>query len=177
VPYITGLGPGDVIVVRTDGIESELIRFGAAMLDKDNLENHVAGFHHFDPTGVPWGIEGRPGGVGWVDLTSYLNNVFTITNKGQPKTDTQRTDLCRIMEQMLKVGYDWDAIGEDALIDLRIPDLWAEKWNGLAPAHVVCSSLYAWAYDKVHLEHPTSEDMRHIQPADWADFIIEDRFQ
>lgn len=61
------LKPADVLVVRTSGFAADMIRLGAALTGKPNLDNHVAVMHHWDGE-VPWGLEGKPGGVGWVDL-------------------------------------------------------------------------------------------------------------
>jgi len=81
--------------------------------------------------------------------------------------------VVQVVRQMLKVDYDWEAIAQDALVDLGIPQLWLEKWHGTSPAHVVCSSLAAWAYHKAELAAPTQEDMRHIEPANWTQFMLE----
>jgi hypothetical protein len=170
------IAPGDVLVVRTEGITAGLIRFGAAWRDLPNLENHVAIAHHVNQ-GVWRGIEARPGGVGWVDLEDYLESRYTLTNYRQPKTEGQRSTVCSIMEQMLKTGYDWDAIAQDALYDLHIPDVWAERWHGQTPDHVVCSSLAAWGYHGAHLAAPATEDMAHIQPANWTEFILVNGYQ
>jgi hypothetical protein len=163
--------PGDVLVVRTNGWVGDIIRFGAALHDFPNLENHVAIAHHMNQ-GTWRGIEARPGGVGWVDLTSYLESRWTLTNFQQLKTPVQRSTVCTIMEQMLKTDYDWDAIAQDALNDLRIPDVWAERWNGNTPDHVVCSSLAVWGYKESGLAYPHTTDPAHVQPADWTEFIL-----
>jgi hypothetical protein len=175
-PALLACKPGDVLVVRTGGAAGRWIRFGAAIRDESNLDNHVAVIDHVDTGGTVWAIEGRPGGVGWVDAANYFsgeNGKYALTNRKQPKSTVQRNDICAVVRQLLKAGYDWDAIAQDAIIDLGLPDLWAEKWHGTTPAHVVCSSLAVWAYHKVTLDAPTQEDMRHIQPADWSDWIIQ----
>jgi len=169
--------PGDVLCVRTTGIPGEMIRLGASLEGKPDLENHIAVVHHQNPDGTWRGIEARPGGVAWADMTPYLESHWTLSNCGQPKKPAYRAMVCSVVEQMLKTSYDWDAIAQDALIDLHIPDVWAEKWNGKTPDHVVCSSLAAWAYHKAGLAAPTTEDMAHIQPADWTQFILLNGYQ
>jgi hypothetical protein len=168
--------PGDVLAVRTTGLPGVMIRFGAALQDKPNLDNHIAIAHH--QNGDTWrGIEARPGGVAWVDLAPYLENKYTVTNVGQPKTPIQRDFVCKVIEQMLKTSYDWEAIALDALTDLHIPDMWAEQWHGHTPDHVVCSSLAAWAYLRAALNRPMPTDPAHVQPADWTQFILQNGYQ
>lgn len=173
--------PGDICVVRTGGFFAKMIRFGAALRGWPNLDNHVVGIHHVDDAGTVWGIEGRPGGVGWVDVARYFSGPYgkyAITNRKQPKTDKQRSELTTIMVQLLKTGYDWDAIAEDAIQDLDLPTWWHQHWgvNGV-PAHVVCSSLYAWGYMKLGLAAPRQVSARNVEPANWETFIIEERWK
>jgi hypothetical protein len=170
------LQPGDVVVVRTGGWEAGLIRFGSALRGQPNLDNHVAVVHHKDSSGTLWGIEGRPGGVGWVDVAVYFTGArgqYTLTNALQPKTAVQRDVVAATCEAMLHTPYDWPAIAQDALQDLHLPELWAAKWNGTTPGHVVCSSLASWAHRKAALAAPATTDARHVEPSDWAQFIIE----
>lgn len=169
--------PGDVLVINTADLAGELIRFGAAFVGKPNIENHVAVLHHQNPDGTWRAIEARPGGVGWTDATHYLTSHWTLSNVGQPKNDLQRIGVCKIVEQMLGTSYDWEAIAQDALNDLHIPDVWAEQWNNQTPDHVVCSSLATWAYDKMHMPAPTPADPSHCQPADWTEFILANGYQ
>lgn len=175
--------PGMVLCVRTNGFAGEMIRFGEMLIGEDDLENHVLVLDHIDNHDTWWGIEGRPGGVGWRDATAYLNSEWTLSNQGQRLTFNQRESICKSMRGLLGVPYDWTAITEDALRDLHLPDLWGEKWHSQAPAHVVCSSLAAWAYFSNRLPAPGSIidqpriDPAHVQPADWADFIMRNRYQ
>lgn len=180
---IDGVGPGTVLAVRTENIFGEAIRFGSALVDRPNVENHIAVVHHVNPDKTIWGIEGRPGGVGWVDCSRYLNAVYTLSNRNQPMTTQQRQAICGTMESVLGMAYDWPAIYQDALIDLHLPNLWAEKWNNETPCHVVCSSLAAWAYNKNGLANPSEAgrtytvDMRHVQPGDWTKFILANHYE
>lgn len=171
------LQPGDVIAVRTGGFAARMIRFGAALRGWPNLDNHIVGVHHVDSANTMWGIEGRPGGVGWVDVQRYFTGPYgdyAVSNVLQPKSPEQREKLCAIMEQLLKVGYDWDAIAQDAIEDLHIPLLWHSNLSLTSPAHVVCSSLYAWAYRTAGLAYPIQVNVRNIQPASWTQFILEE---
>jgi hypothetical protein len=78
----------------------------------------------------------------------------------------------------LGTPYDWEAIvvdGIDVLPGLgqalhRLP--WDRNiLDQTVPGHVVCSSLAAWAYQRVGLAEPSIADWRYVTPADWADFI------
>jgi hypothetical protein len=177
------LKPGDVIVVRTpdhgfwDRLTSRLIRLGAGIEDKPDMENHVAIVHHTDASGTKWVIEARPGGVGWADIREY-DNPYTISNAAQEKADSQRAAICAAAEGMLKVSYDWGAIIHDGLRILHLVSLWADKsWdNGKPPAHVVCSSLASYIYEECGLAYPELKggvkSIRFTMPADWAEWII-----
>lgn len=163
--------PGDVLAIRTAGWQAWWIRFGSALRDKPNLSNHVAVAHHRDAKGTVWVIEGRPGGAGWRDATHYLASPGLLTNAGQVKTPAQRLAVTTQMEALIGTGYDWDAIIADAAADLgwRFPG-WDPTWKGTVPAHVVCSSLAAYAYAKAGLSHPAGD--RGVQPSAWDEFII-----
>lgn len=164
--------PGDVLVTRSNSIPGALIRLGAALRGQPNLSSHVAVVHHTDKAGTIWCIEGRPGGVGWRDATDYLNSRWTITNAGQPKNDAQRLLVTGTIRAALGTPYDWEGIAADAAAALHLPDLWAEKWDGAVPGHVVCSSLAAWAYSTAGLAHPAYTDLPRTTPADWDQFLI-----
>ena len=170
---MTAQQPGDVLVTRSNSVFGALIRLGAAIRDQPNLGNHVAVVHHTDKSGTVWVIEGRPGGVGWRDATDYLRSRWTITNTGQPKTPAQRTTVVQAVHAALGTPYDWGGgIAADAATALHLPDLWAEKWDGRVPGHVVCSSLAAWAYNTAGLAHPLYDDLPRTTPADWDQFIL-----
>lgn len=176
VKYLEGIWPGDIIVVRTPDkgfwtkLADRLIRFGAALKDQSDLENHVVVYHHCDSNGTMWGIEGRPGGVGWVDVSRYANP-YALSNAVQPKTPEQRALICKASEGLLGVEYDWTAIGLDTLQSLSLINLWKNRgWGDKPPAHVVCSSLADYIYRKVGLDSPGLG--RFTTPAGWAEFII-----
>lgn len=171
----TTLLAGDVCVVRTNGFAGALIRLGAALLGRPNMRNHVAIVHHRDAAGTLWGIEARPGGVGWVDMADYLASSWTISNAAQPKTDEQRAAIAKTAEAMLQVPYDWTAIAADAMHAIRADRLWRARGYGLAvPAQVVCSSLADYLYSTNGLASPDLTDgdgVRFTTPADWDLFI------
>ena len=168
--------PGDVLAVNTGSSWGAWwIRLGAALRDQPNLSNHIAVVHHTDAHGTTWGIEGRPGGVGWVDCAAYLRSRNLLANTAQPKTDAQRAAVCATMEKLLGTAYDWEAIVNDGAADLgiRLPD-WSPDWapgNGwTVPGHVVCSSAAQYAYLKNGLACPPGD--RGCQPSDWDGFIL-----
>jgi hypothetical protein len=130
--------------------------------------------HHWnDKTKTWWGIEGRPGGVGWVDCTRYVNHPLTVSNAHQPLTDEVRYAISTTMEAMLGTPYDWDAIVEDSGRAFGLPGIWHETIDGKLPGHVVCSSLAAYGYCKYKQPSPRPTDYRHVTPADWEKFTID----
>jgi len=161
---------------------TEFIRWGSALRGWPDLDNHVLIIDSVQDNGIVVGIEGRPGGVGRVDAARYFTHpydTYAVTNWDQPKTAAQRDIIVTVMRQMLNVDYDWEAIAQDALADLGIPQLWLEKWHDAhhghdtSPAHVVCSSLAAWGYHRAGVLAPQQADMRHIQPCNWTEFILD----
>ena len=174
--------PGDVLVVHDPGFWAWIIRLGPWLHNlvygtgQPTKWNHVVIVMPDDARGNRWGIEGRPGGVGWVDLEArgYLTSKLTLSNAAQPKTDKQRADICAVMELLVArhTGYDWPAIAVDVVRELNplwaLPDTWGTTGT---PAHVVCSSAADLAYDRVGLASPRPD--RFCTPWDWAMFDIE----
>jgi hypothetical protein len=176
--------PGDIFAVRSPGKAAGLIRFGAAVRElvtdqpEPNLDNHIAVMHHTDKAGTLWVLEGRPGGVGWREANDYLQSPWTVSNVGQPKTAAQRKQICGITESMIGTAYDWAAIAEDGALAFGLKDIWTEKASGPVPAHIVCSSLAAYAYGKAGVPAPPGPgDYRHVSPADWVAFIIGHKYE
>lgn len=165
--------PGDVILTRGTAWTSRLIRLGAALLDMPNIRNHVIVAHHYDAAGTLWGIEGRPGGVGWTDV--HLDWRMAISNYHQPKTAAQRRTVIVGSERLLSTSYDWEAIADVTLKALRLDRLWHAKEfdeSAQVPAHVICSSLADWLYERAGLPSPGgSGRTRTTTPADWDYFI------
>lgn len=164
---------GDVLVTRGGSWPQWLVRIGAAMLDQSNLVDHVAVVSHRDDAGTWWVIEGKPGGVGYVDARNYLANRYTVNNALQPKTPEQRLQIAKVLVGMLGTPYDWRGIVGDAMVAIRAQELWKSRdWDdGKPPAQVVCSSLAAWVYRHVGLAFPTRHPVRLTIPADWDEFI------
>lgn len=173
---VVKLQPGDIVAVRTPGgfpTPQWWIRFGAALQNKPNLDNHVALMHHYDSSGVPWGLQGQPGGVGWVDMRQYIASPYTINNCGQPdRPDIQRADVSWHAKALLGTKYDWAAIANDGLDDLHVK-LWNLQFpHGQKPGEVVCSSFAAYLYGAEGWAHPDTGTERMCQPADWTDFCV-----
>ncbi len=184
--------PGDVLAVRTGSIFGWWIRLGSALRDQPNLDNHIVIVDHTDSNGTLWGIEGRPGGVGWVDCSIYLqgrNAAYTVNNVRQFISTDKRKLITTTCQAMLHTEYDWPAIAADALADLRLPVTWAgrEQWGPNAPGHVVCSSLAAWAYYHNNVSGPYTKpsagvdggvlkELPLIQPSDWVKWIIDNGY-
>lgn len=172
------LGVGDVLCTRNPkGWPARLIRLGAALLDRPNTVNHVIVVHHRDKAGTWWGVEGRPGGVGWVDLTHALKGRYTLDNRLQPKTAVQRAAIADAAKGLLGTPYDWAGIALDGMEAIGADALWASTLDGEAPAHVVCSTLADWAYDYVGLPSPGARFDRTVTPGDWAAFITEEAWR
>lgn len=166
------IGVGDVLAVHTGGWGARLINMGAALRGLPAIDNHAVVVHHKDADGQWWGLEGKPGGVGWTTLQRYLDSPYTVNNVGQPKTEQQRFDIAVAAEAMLKTPYDWSAIAADGMAAIGAPDLFAENWQGQGPpGHVVCSSYGAWLYRHVGLDCPAGD--RTVTPADWTAFDLE----
>ena len=164
--------PADLLIVSGTSWASKLIEIGAILRGRDPA-SHIAVMHHTDAHGVPWCIEGRPGGVGWRDARDYLSDSRTVTNAAQPKTPAQREQVCALMVKMLGVAYDWQGgIAADAAMALNLPRIWAPDENGKVPGHVVCSSLAAWGYDEAGLASPAPPaKWETVTPGDWRTFI------
>jgi hypothetical protein len=169
------LRPGDVLAVRGHSWEAEVIRIGEELAGKPGLDNHVAVMSHWQGD-VPWGLEGKPGGVGWRDLRTYIASAWTVNNCGQPRrTDAARQRVADRAKAMLGTPYDWRSIADDALRAFHMADLWASDWHGLAPGSVVCSSFAAWLYEQEGWAHPACPD-RDTEPGDWDEFAVANRY-
>lgn len=178
--HLLAVQPADVVVLRgTTAWTAKLIEV-AAVLRGLPPASHVAVMHHWDAHGRPWGVEGRPGGVGWVDMTRYLADRRTVTNAAQPKAAVQRKAVTTLLATMLGTPYDWvGGICGDAVRDLDMPKLWGltDPGTGLIPGAVVCSSLAAYGYDHEGLAAPCRPGeagagrWRDVEPADWAQWI------
>jgi hypothetical protein len=168
--------PADILAVRTPGLAATLIRFGEALSGKPSLDNHIVLVHHQDQQGRWWGIEGRPGGVGWCDIRPYLASRQTVNNCAQSRPGQDaRQRVCAAAAAMLGTPYDWEAITDDALRAFRMQDLWSSDWGGAVPGHVVCSSYTAFLYQREGWKHPDVAG-RDTEPADWTAFCTENGY-
>jgi len=180
----TLLGPGDVLVLRTPDQAGWWIRRRALMLkhpwqpwrwlgDKATLVNHVALFTHVDSEGFPRGLEGRPGGFGWVNLTAYLADAGTISNADQPKTGEQRDKVVRLATASISIPYDWKAIIAMAAGAAGLPFRLQEWPEDGVPSQMVCSSAADYFYEAAGLPNPGGyAKTRGTDPADWAEFVV-----
>jgi hypothetical protein len=166
--------PGDILLTRGNAWTSRLIRFGAALLDRPNTYNHVIVMHHYDGLGVPWGLEARAEGVGWIDLTKTLRSRWLLTNADQPKTPADREFIAKTVEAVIGTPYDWGAIAAEAFEALRIDKLWRAKEfpeDGHLPYGTICSALGDWAYERRGLANPGgTAKTRLTTPSDWQTF-------
>lgn len=178
---MTNLMAGDVVCIQSKGLNPWLIRLGAFLRGRPAVFSHVLIVSHVDRSGTLWGIEGRPGGVGWVDVNASLRRSrYTLDNSEQPdRTPEDRVKVAKLAASLLGKPYDWSAIVADAMQSLGIPDLWGsrEYEEAVAPAHVVCSSFADWLYERVGWANPgLATKTRHTTPGDWGDFIIRKRW-
>jgi hypothetical protein len=166
------LKPGDVFAVRTSGTKQDIIEFGEGLQGKPNLDDHVAGMIYWDGN-IPWGLEGKPSSVGWVDMRKYIGHPQAWNNSGQPgRGDIQRAQVVSAGRKMIGTKYDWEAIGGDTLLALHIK-LYHLTWkDGTVPGQVVCSSFWAYLYHVANWSHPSTGDERMCEPADWTNFIM-----
>ena len=180
---MTDVQPGDLLLTAGKGFAAEVIRLGAAVRDRPNLVNHAIVVHH-ETGGVLWGIEGRPGGAGWVDCRRAMADRRTVHNASQPGRDAVlRESLCRTVEQaMLGRAYDWTAIARSAVESLRLDRLWSERglWVEFSedprdiPGAVICSALADWAYERAGWANPgDAARTRYTRPEDWLALWIE----
>lgn len=168
------LKPADLLIVRTSGFWAGVIRFGEHLQGQPDEQNHVAVMSHWGADGIPWGLEGRPGGVGWVDLRGYLKLDATVNNCGQPgRSMAGRDEVAARAKAMIGTAYDWEAIADDTLRAFRMPELWARNFSGdKAEGAVICSSYAEFLYESRGWDHPLTSDDRDTEPADWTRFII-----
>lgn len=163
------LRPGDIIAVRkTHGtMWTWLIRLGARLRGGAGRVHHVIVVHHRTPEGRLIGVEGRPGGVWWVDIAAAgYDNRWLSSNAAQPKDDWQRAAVVRAATDAVDTGYDWVAIAADAAECLGVPQRRVAEYGTTPPRSVVCSSLANWCCHRAGLPHPGGPD-RWVTPEDW----------
>lgn len=170
------IGIGDVLTTREGPwVVSWAIRLGARLMGLPALVNHVIIVHHRDPITKRWvGIEGRPSGTGWVDVTSRLEHPLTHANTRQPKTELQRYLVAKSAEALIGTRYDWGAIVEAARQAVRLRIRAGQEWpENAVPGAVICSAFADWAYKQVGLDNPGGKAMtRFTTPGHWDQFIL-----
>jgi hypothetical protein len=173
------LKPGDVLVVGgKGGIGAELIRERSRLEGQPDLHNHVAMFTHFDIAGEPRGLEGRPGGFGWANVTRYITNVSCMSNAGKSvHSDEECHSAVELGRQMISIPYDWEAIiafGYELISHRFIPTEWPEE--GI-PSHVVCSSAIDLIYEHLHWDNPGGwRKTRGTDIDDWTTWLLTGHF-
>lgn len=182
---IGALNPGDVVAVDSgNALGEDLIRLGELLDGTPAPANHVVIVHHRDAAGTLWGIEGRPGGVGFTDMARYTGSAlakYGNSNGGLARTSLQSEAVCRSAMHLLGTPYDWrGGIAADGLLALHMGGLakMLDKWWGwpdvcgtaVRPGHVVCSSLAQWVYSRLGLPCPVLADNELCTPADWWEF-------
>lgn len=177
---IDALLPGDVIATATSDKGGWWIRLRSKLQRRPSLHNHIAVYTHTDSAGQPRGLEGRPGGFGWADLTRYLDHPDTITNAHQPgRTDQDRAQLVEKLTALVGLRYDWLAISQFAaeLLDRRVVGLIEQRIEfpeDRPPSYGVCSSLIDWAYEDQNWDNPGGlKCTRWTDPDDWTAFVLE----
>jgi hypothetical protein len=174
------LKPGDVVIVEMGiWIIRVLIWLQAVFTGnaKYSQNGHVIVVSHRDSEGRLWGIEGRPGGIGWVEMDKR-NGKYGISNSEQPKSDEDRIFVVKLMNELIGHHYDYGAYIEIALQTLGISPLWTDWKNDDVPVHYICSAVADYAYEKRNLPNPDGFDVtRYTTPAQWARFIDEKQWE
>lgn len=172
--HLGELRPGDVIVTMTPDVVGWSIRLRSWLSRQPDLHNHVAMFTHMDDEGQPRGLEGRPSGFGWCNLTKYLKHPTTICNFRQPgRSDEDRARVVALAQTMVGIPYDWRAILQFAGNTAGLPFLGREWPEGGVPSHVVCSSAIDYLYESVAWDNPGGySKTRGTDPDDWTRFIM-----
>jgi hypothetical protein len=166
------LAPGTVIVTATPDLVGWVIRLRSKLLGRPSLHNHVALLTHYDGTGRPRGLEGRPSGFGWANLDKYLGRTDTVTNAAQPLTVEQREFIAHKAAELVGIPYDWAAILAFAAGTARLPFL-PHAWpDDGVPSHVVCSSAIDYLYEAAGAANPGGyRQTRGTDPDDWTAWI------
>lgn len=178
---ISKLKPGDVVVVEMGiWIIRVLIWIQAVLTGKAKFrrDGHVIVVSHVDDAGRLWGIEGRPGGVGWADL-SKRDGKYGLSNWEQPKSTEDREFIVDLMKQLIGSRYDYRAYLAIALETIGITPRWTVEFSGEnVPPHFICSAVADYAYEVRGLLNPGSDKRtRFTTPAEWGEFISKGWFQ
>jgi hypothetical protein len=168
------LKPGDVVIVEMGiWIIRWLIIIQAFLTGKAKYKQsgHVIVMTHVDSEGRVWGIEGRPGGIGWADMTKR-NGKWGLANVDQPKDLVQRSKIVETMKTLLGTKYDYDAYLQIALNTVGINTNWTDFNGDDVPSHFICSAVADYVYEDVGLVNPGGMKITRLTtPAEWGEFI------
>lgn len=168
------LKPGDVVITEMGvWIIRWLIIIQSVLtgLGKYRKSGHVIVVTHRDEQNRLWGIEGRPGGVGWAQLDKR-NGKWGVTNSDQSKDAAQRSKIVETMKSLLGTKYDYDAYLQIALQTVGININWTDFKGEQVPTHIICSAVADYVYEDVGLANPGGVSItRFTTPAEWAMFI------
>lgn len=168
------LKPGDVVVTGMGVWIIRVLIWIQAVLTgnaKYRKGGHIIVVTHTDSEGRLWGIEGRPGGIGWAQLDKR-NGSWGMSNVDQPKTDDQRAKIVNVMKELLGSKYDYGAYVAIALNTIGINTNWTDFKGDDVPVHFICSAIADYVYEDVGLENPGGLKItRFTTPAEWAAFI------
>jgi hypothetical protein len=174
------LKPGDVVVTEMGiWIVRVLIWIQAVLTGKAKYAKggHVIVVTHRDEQGRLWGIEGRPGGIGWAELDKR-NGQWGLANAEQPKDAAQRSKIVETMKTLLGTKYDYDAYLQIALSTVGINTDWTDFRGEDVPVHFICSAVADYVYEDVGLANPGGMKVTRLTtPALWAQFIEEKEWE
>jgi hypothetical protein len=168
------LKPGDVVIVEMGiWIIRVLIWIQAFLTGKSKYSKsgHVIVVTHRDLVGRLWGIEGRPGGIGWAQLDKR-NGKWGLANVDQIKSAAQRSKIVETMKSLLGTKYDYDAYLQIALQTIGLNTSWTDFRGNDVPAHFICSAVADYVYEDVELANPGGKKVTRLTtPAEWGEFI------
>jgi hypothetical protein len=168
------LKPGDVVIVEMGiWIIRALIWIQALLTGKAKYRQsgHVIVVTHRDEQSRLWGIEGRPGGIGWANLDKR-NGKWGLANVDQPKDAAQRSKIVETMKDLLGTKYDYGAYVQIALNTVGINTNWTDFRGNDVPSHFICSAIADYVYEDVGLANPGGMTITRLTtPAEWAQFM------
>lgn len=168
------LEPGDVVIVEMGiWIVRVMIWIQAVLTGraKYSKAGHIIVVTHRDDKGVLWGIEGRPGGIGWANLDKR-DGKWGLSNHDQPKTAEVRARLVYAMEALLGKPYDYPAYLKLTMDLVGISPRWTDWNDEEIPTSYICSAVADQEYENEGLANPGgSKITRFTTPAEWAFFV------
>lgn len=168
------LKPGDVVITEMGIWIVRILIWIQAVLTghaKYGKSGHIIVVSHRDTEDRLWGIEGRPGGVGWVNMDKR-NGKWGLSNVDQPKSDEDRYVIVETMKQLIGTRYDYLAYLDLALATIGITPQWTDFVGNDVPEHVICSAVSDYVYETRGLPNPGGKEItRYTTPANWAEFI------